>query len=59
MISDKVNTQIGSTTFDGKRRIEFLRGPSLKKLTAYPESADHHIHFEPSAPTEITKGVQI
>jgi hypothetical protein len=69
-----MNTQKGSTTFDGKREIELLRGPSLNKSTASSEAekhrqpsnaigsvsiepACHHIHFEPSAPTEITKGV--
>jgi len=40
-IFDKVNTQIGSTTFNGKRRIELLCGPSLNKSTACTEAEKH------------------
>jgi len=40
-IFDKVNTQIGNTTFNGKRRMELLCGPSINKLTACTGAEKH------------------
>ena len=37
-VSDKMNTQIATTTFEGKRGIDLLRDPSLNKSIANTEA---------------------